>query len=77
MTVASRNSSNLVKSLTRESSNCSSLNSCTRKDLCSTLVDSIASGSYTNENGVWPVARLGVVHKVYNTDGNSLTQFLV
>jgi hypothetical protein len=77
MTVASRNSSNLVKSLTRESSDFSSLNYCTQKELCSTSVGNIASDPYINENGVWPVAWLGVVCKAHNTDGNSLTHFPV
>jgi hypothetical protein len=65
MTAASCNSSNLVKPSTRESSDCTSLNSCTQKDLCSTSVGNIASDKYTNKNGVWLVARLGVVCKAH------------
>jgi hypothetical protein len=56
MAVVSCNFSNLVKSSTRESSDCSSLNYCTQKDLSSTSVGNIASDPSTNENGVWPIA---------------------
>jgi hypothetical protein len=58
MTATSRNSSNLLRSSTWELSDCSSENCCTQKDLCSTSVGNITSESYTNENGVWPVAWL-------------------
>jgi hypothetical protein len=55
MTVATRNSSSLVKSSTQESFDCSGENYWTQKDLCSTLVGNIASEPYTSENGVCPV----------------------
>jgi hypothetical protein len=73
MTVASYSFSNLVKSSTQESFECSSEYYWTWKDLCSTLVGNITSESYTRENGVWPVAWLRVVHRAHKTDGNSFT----
>jgi hypothetical protein len=77
MTAASHNSSNLVKSSTRESFDCySSKNYWTRKDLCSTLVGNIASEPYTSENGVWPMARFGVVRIAHKADGNSFIHVL-
>jgi hypothetical protein len=75
MTTSSRNSSKLVKSSTRESFDCSLLNDCTQKDLCSTSVGDIASDPWTNENSVWHVARLRVVRRAHKTDGNSFTHF--
>jgi hypothetical protein len=35
-----------------------------------------ALAPYTRKNGVFPVARLGVVRFPHNTDGSSLTQFV-
>jgi hypothetical protein len=55
MTVASRNSSNLVKLMIQESFDYSLENCWTRKDLRFTSVGNIASDPYTSENGVWPV----------------------
>jgi hypothetical protein len=75
MTIASRNSSNLVKSSIRESSDWSSLNYYSQKYLCSTSVGNIALDPYTNENGVWHVAWLGVMGKAHRTDDNSFTHF--
>jgi hypothetical protein len=38
-------------------------------------VGNIASKPYTNENGVLPVAQLGVIRKAHKTNGNSITHF--
>jgi hypothetical protein len=70
MTAALRNSSSLVKSSTQESFDYSSENCCTQKDLCSTSMGNIASELYTSENGVCPVAKLGVVRRALRTDVN-------
>jgi hypothetical protein len=73
MTATLHNSSNLIKSSTQESFACSSENCCTQKDLCCTSVGNIALKSYIDDNGVWLVAWLKVVHKTHKTDVNSFT----